>query len=114
MKRFVPKYLDPASRLGEILFGLIMVLSVTLTAGLTVAEGRAGVRQLLVAALGCNIAWGIIDGIMYVMNCMAERSVRARLIGAIQGAPDPDTALAIVRDEVEPELESLARPEDRE
>jgi VIT1/CCC1 family predicted Fe2+/Mn2+ transporter len=48
------------------------------------------------------------------MNCMAERSVRARLIGAIQGAPDPDTALAIVRDEVEPELESLARPEDRE
>jgi hypothetical protein len=25
MKRFVPKYLDPASRLGEILFGLIMV-----------------------------------------------------------------------------------------
>ena len=24
MKRFVPKYLDPASRLGEILFGLIM------------------------------------------------------------------------------------------
>jgi hypothetical protein len=32
MKRFVPKYLDPASRLGEILFGLIMVLTVTLTA----------------------------------------------------------------------------------
>jgi len=26
MKRFVPKYLDPASRLGEILFGLIMVV----------------------------------------------------------------------------------------
>jgi hypothetical protein len=41
MKRFVPKYLDPASRLGEILFGLIMVLTVTLTAGLTVDEGRA-------------------------------------------------------------------------
>ena len=48
MKRFVPRYLDPASRLGEILFGLIMVLTVTLTAGLTVDEGRAGVRQLLV------------------------------------------------------------------
>ena len=40
MKRFVPKYLDPASRLGEILFGLIMVLTVTLSAGLTVSEGR--------------------------------------------------------------------------
>ena len=100
--------------MGEILFGLIMVLSVTLTAGLTVKEGREGVRQLLVAALGCNIAWGIIDGIMYVMNCLAERSVRGRLILAIQGASSPDVGLDIIRNQVEPELESLASPEDRE
>src|SRR6187549_177830 len=113
-ERFVQRHLDPASRMGEILFGLIMVLSVTLTAGLTVSEGKEGVRQLLVAALGCNIAWGIIDGIMYVMNCMAERSVRARLIRAIQGAPDPQSALAMVRNQAEPELEPLAGPDDRE
>ena len=113
-KHFIQRHLDPASRLGEVLFGLIMVLSVTLTAGLTVKEGKSGVRQLLVAALGCNIAWGIIDGIMYIMNCMAERSVQARLIQAIQGAPDPHGALDIIRDEVEPELEALASPEDRE
>ena len=94
-ENFAQRHLDPASRMGEILFGLIMVLSVTLTAGLTVTEGKEGVRQLLVAALGCNIAWGVIDGIMYVMNCMAERSVRARLIRAIQG-PRPDkSALSI-------------------
>src|SRR5262245_8184805 len=99
---FIQRHLDPASRMGEILFGLIMVLSVTLTAGLTVEEGKSGVRQLLIAALGCNIAWGIIDGIMYVMNCMAERSVRARLIRMIQAAPDPGAALAIIRQEVEP------------
>jgi hypothetical protein len=113
-ERFVQRHLDPASRMGEILFGLIMVLSVTLTAGLSVAEGPEGVRQLLVAALGCNIAWGIIDGIMYVMNCMAERSVRARLIRAIQAAPDPPAAVGIIRDEIEPELEPLAGSEDRE
>ena len=100
--------------MGEILFGLIMVLSVTLTAGLTVSEGKEGVRQLLVAALGCNIAWGIIDGIMYVMNCMAERSVRARLVREIQDASDPQSALAIIRNQVGPELESLAGPDDRE
>ena len=70
MKSFVPKYLDPASRLGEILFGLIIVLTVTLSAGLTADEGRAGVRQLLAAAIGCNLAWGIIDAVMYVMNCI--------------------------------------------
>jgi VIT1/CCC1 family predicted Fe2+/Mn2+ transporter len=113
-ENFAQRHLDPASRMGEILFGLIMVLSVTLTAGLTVSEGREGVRQLLVAALGCNIAWGIIDGIMYVMNSMAERSVRGRLVREIQGASDPQSALAMIRNQVEPELESLAGPDDRE
>jgi hypothetical protein len=113
-ERFVHRHLDPASRMGEILFGLIMVLSITLTAGLTVREGKEGVRDLLIAALGCNIAWGIIDGVMYVLNCMAERSVRGRLIQAIQAAPRPSVALDIIRDEVEPELESLAPPEARE
>jgi hypothetical protein len=65
MSRFVRQHLDPASRLGEILFGLIMVLAVTLTTGLRGAEGKAGVRQLLLAAIGSNVAWGIIDAVMY-------------------------------------------------
>ena len=113
-QRFVERYLDPASRLGEVLFGLIMVLGATLTAGLTVAEGPQGVRQLLRAALGCNIAWGIIDAVMYVMNCMTERAEKARLIQAIQGAADQRTALDIVRREIEPSFETLTAPEDRE
>ena len=114
MKRFVPKYLDPASRLGEILFGLIMVLTVTLTAGLTVAEGRLGVRQLLLAAIGCNLAWGIIDAVMYIMNRLTERSGKVRLIEAVQGALDARAALDIIQNEVEPELQSLLDPKERE
>ena len=74
MRKFVHRYLDPASRLGEILFGLIMVLTITLTAGLTVEDGRDGVRQLLFAAIGCNIAWGLIDAVMYLMNCATVRA----------------------------------------
>ena len=114
MKRFVPKYLDPASRLGEILFGLIMVLTVTLSAGLTADEGRAGVRQLLAAAIGCNLAWGIIDAVMYMMNCITERSGKVRLIEAVQRALDARAALDIIQNEVEPELQSLLDPEERE
>ncbi len=114
MKRFVPRYLDPASRLGEILFGLIMVLTVTLTAGLTVAEGRAGVRQLLVAAIGCNFAWGIIDAVMYIMNCVTQRSGKVRLIEAIQRARDTRAAIDVIQNEIEPELQSLLDPKERE
>jgi hypothetical protein len=114
MKRFVPRYLDPASRLGEILFGLIMVLTVTLTAGLTVADGRAGVRQLLFAAIGCNFAWGIIDAVMYLMNCITVRSGKVRLIKAVQRAPDADAALVVVQNEIESELQELLGSEDAE
>ncbi len=113
-KNFVHKYLDPASRLGEVLFGLIMVLSMTLTAELAAAHGRAAARELLLAAVGCNIAWGIIDAIMYVMNCMTMRSGRVRLLKAVQRAPDAEAALAKIREKIDPELESLAAPEDRE
>jgi VIT1/CCC1 family predicted Fe2+/Mn2+ transporter len=114
MKRFVPRYLDPATRLGEILFGLIMVLTVTLTAGLTVSEGRAGVRQLLFAAIGCNFAWGIIDAVMYIMNCVTVRGVKMRLIEAVQCAPDANAALVVIQGEIEPELQELLSPEDAE
>jgi VIT1/CCC1 family predicted Fe2+/Mn2+ transporter len=105
---FTQRYLDPASRLGEILFGLIMVLSVTLTAGLTAQEGDAGVRQLLLAALGCNIAWGIIDGVMYVMSSMVARGEKALVIQAVQSAADELAALDIVRNKIEPRFEALA------
>jgi len=108
---FFGRYLDPASRLGEILFGLIMVLTATLTAGLTVAEGEAGVRQLLTTAVGCNIAWGIIDGVMYIMNCLTERSGRARLVQAVKAAPDPTAALRMVSRAVESEYGALSGPE---
>jgi len=113
-ERFVERYLDPASRLGEVLFGLIMVLGATLTAGLDVPEGKAGVRRLLYAAFGCNIAWGIIDGVMYVMNCMTVRAEKARLIDAIQRAPDARAALDVIRGEIEPRFETLTEPENRD
>jgi hypothetical protein len=113
-KNYLQRHLDPASRLGEVLFGLIMVLTVTLTASLTAEPGKAGVRQLLVAAVGCNIAWGIIDAVMYVMNCMTVRSGKARLVRAVQKAPDGAAALEVIRLMVEPGFEYLTEQKDKE
>jgi hypothetical protein len=113
-RSYFQRYLDPASRLGEILFGLIMVLTVTLTAGLTADSGRAGVRHLLVAAVSCNLAWGFIDAVMYVMDCMTERSARARLFRKVQTAVDRADALEVIRRQVEPHLQYLDRETHRE
>jgi len=112
-QRFVHRYLDPASRLGEILFGLIMVLTITLAAGVTLMkEGRAGVRELLAAAIGCNIAWGIIDAVMYLMNCMTVRAGKIRLVETVQRTPDSQAALKLIEEEVEPELQEFLDPQE--
>jgi hypothetical protein len=75
--------LDPVDRVSEILFGLIMVL--TFTGSLSVAEsGRAEVRTMLIGAIGCNLAWGLIDAIMYLMGCLAERGETRRTVLAVR------------------------------
>src|SRR5262249_56856681 len=66
------RVLDPTERFSEILFGLIMVL--TFTGGLSAAEsGHAEVRTMLIGAIGCNLAWGIIDAILYILNSLGSR-----------------------------------------
>ena len=80
--------LDPIDRASEVLFGLIMVL--TYTGSLSVAQaGRDDVRVMLVGALGCNLAWGIIDAIFYVMGCLAEKRRDLGTLLAVRHAMDP-------------------------
>ena len=87
--------LDPIDRISEVLFGLIMVL--TFTGSLSVAEaGRDDVRAMLIGALGCNLAWGIIDGVLYLMGCLAERSRQLTTFRAVRDA-DPEQARASSR-----------------
>src|SRR5580692_10910632 len=66
------RVLEPMETISEIWFGLLMVL--TFTCSLSVnGAGREEVRTLLIAALGCNLAWGIIDGVMHLVRRFAER-----------------------------------------
>jgi VIT1/CCC1 family predicted Fe2+/Mn2+ transporter len=110
---FFRRYLEPADRLNEILFGLIMVLTFTLTAGFAVGTGAEASRELLLATLGCNLAWGIIDGAMYLMGALLERSRRARSLDAVQAAPDEATALAEIDRVLEGTVLALAGDAER-
>ena len=67
------RLLEPLDRVSEILFGLIM--AVTIVGSLSIATaGHTEVRTVLIGALGCNIAWGLVDAVMYVLRGMAERA----------------------------------------
>jgi len=85
------RVLEPIERISEVLFGLIMVL--TFTGSLSVAEaGREDVRTMLIGALGCNLAWGLIDGILYLMGCLSEQARRIRTLLAVRNAANPEQA----------------------
>jgi hypothetical protein len=66
------RLLDPQERISEILFGLIMALTITNSLGVA-QQGDADVRTLVAGALGCNLAWGAIDAVMYLMAQLSER-----------------------------------------
>lgn len=65
--------------MSELLFGLIMTLTFTLGASLVIKEGPDATRELLIGVIGCNIAWGLIDGLLYVFNAMFARGAPNRI-----------------------------------
>jgi hypothetical protein len=108
------RHLDPGSSLGEVLFGLIMTLTFTLGAGIIIEEeGAEGVRALLLATIGCNIAWGIIDGALYVIGQVFDRGRLMRLGQNIRATPDEATARALVAGELDEVLEPVTTGEER-
>ena len=107
------RLLEPNDRLSEILFGLIMVL--TFTGSLSVAEvGREDVREMLIGALGCNVAWGIIDAVFYLMACLAEKGRNLMTFRAVRKATDPQLAQRLVADALPPAVASIVTPADLE
>ena len=103
--------LDPIDRFSEVLFGLIMVLSITGT--VSVAEaGHATVRTLLIAALGCNLAWGMVDGIMFVISRAVERARIQALGQAIRSETDAELARMYMREALSETLNHLMQEED--
>ena len=112
-KSFIITYLDADDILGEVLFGLIMTLGCTLGAGLIVQEGEDAIRQMILGILGCNVAWGLVDGAMYIVSSMFDRSRKARLLQLIQESTSDENALAIVGRELDPSLEDFATEKER-
>jgi hypothetical protein len=107
------RVLQPGERIAEALFGLIMVL--TFTGSLSVAEaGRDDVRTMLIGALGCNIAWGLIDGILYLMDCLSERGRDIRALRAARNAATPEEAHRVIAEALPPMVAATLGPAEYE
>jgi VIT1/CCC1 family predicted Fe2+/Mn2+ transporter len=103
------RVLDPVERSEEVIFGLIMAL--TFTCSISVAtSGQQEVREMLIGALGCNLAWGIVDGAMYVITSMVQRARELGLILAVRSVDDA-TAARLVQSRMSEALAAVADEE---
>jgi hypothetical protein len=107
------RVLEPYDRVSEVLFGLIMVL--TFTGSLSIAEaGREDIRTMLIGALGCNLAWGIIDAVLYLMGCLAEKGKTLLTWRAVRKTTDPQQGQRLLVAALPPLLASIVQPAELE
>ncbi len=90
--------LDPVDRFSEVVYGLIIALSIT--GSLSVGAGTRDVRLLLVGALGANVAWGIVDAVMYVLGKVLRRARVRATERAIRVAPDAERGRRLLAEEL--------------
>jgi len=98
--------LNPVERISEILFGLIMALTFTCTISVAEAD-RNEVTSTLAAAIGCNIAWGIVDAVMYILTTLAERGRNKTLLNFVRASNKTETAKRIIADALPPVIASV-------
>ena len=101
--------LHPVDRIMELLFGLLMALS--FTGALSVAEaGREDLREMFIAALGCNLAWGFVDGVMYLIRTVVDRGRTLTLMRSVREAVDPQAGRAVIERELSRVAAGLVLP----
>jgi VIT1/CCC1 family predicted Fe2+/Mn2+ transporter len=101
------RVLDPIERVSEVIFGLLMAM--TFIGSLSVATaGREEVRTMMITALGCNLAWGLADAVMYLVRTVTERTRKRMLLARLRGGADAAIGQALVADALPPRLADVA------
>jgi hypothetical protein len=107
------RVLDPMERISETLFGLIMVLTFISSLGVATAD-NIKIQTMLVGALGCNLAWGIVDGGLYLLARINDQGRHILTLRAIRQAADHEAAQRVIADALPEELASILPPEELE
>jgi hypothetical protein len=89
--------LSTVERVSEMCFGLYM--AITFAGAMQVITPHGGeVRTMVVTALGCNLAWGLVDAVMYLVRTLTERARTLNLALKVRAAPDPAAGRAAVEE----------------
>ncbi len=105
--------LNTVDRVCEICFGLFMALTFV-GAVKAVTAGEDEGYKMFFAALGCNLAWGLADAVMYLVRTLADRGQRLQLAQTVKREQDQTVAVRALRDALPEKLEPLVEDADLE
>ena len=97
--------LHPVDRVSEMIFGLFMALTFVGVVSMSTAD-REEIRTMLIAALGCNLAWGLVDAFMYLVRTIADRGRLLTLTRSIREA-DAEAGRRMLQDALPPPVAKL-------
>jgi hypothetical protein len=89
--------LDTVDRVSELCFGLFMALTFVGTVSAATGGEGAG-RKMLYTALGCNLAWGLADAVMYLVRTLTNRGRRLSLAMTVKHEPNPAAGVRLLRE----------------
>lgn len=107
------RVLSPVERISEVLFGLIMALTFTGTLSAATA-GREEVRTMLIGAIGCNLAWGLVDAVMYLVTIITEDGRKRHILSAVRAEADPARARTLIADALPPIVARISTEQELE
>jgi len=98
--------LNPVDRVSEMIFGLFMALTFVGVVSMATA-GREEIKTMLAAALGCNLAWGIVDAVMYLVRAITERGRSLTLVRSVRAARDAEAGRQLIEESLSPAVSKL-------
>jgi hypothetical protein len=97
------KVLTPADRLSELLCAVLMALCIIAAARIgTWRDGEIfSSRAIIFSAVGCNLAWGFIDGLLYIFSGILERGKQAKLVTSFKNGIEESAAKSAIEAELD-------------
>src|SRR5204863_6010850 len=78
------------------------------------SAGNEDVRLLLVGTIGCNLAWGLVDAVMFLVSTLTERGRNLVTVREVQAAVTPEQAHHIISEALPPVVASIMKTKEIE
>ena len=92
---------------------MAVVIALSCTLSIRILEGEAAsTESVLLAAIGGNIVWGLIDATMHLIARMTERARDQAILRTIRESPDPTATDRLFLDKLPPAVVAALTPPD--